>query len=93
MAERHHLRDLVDVTFVNEGSSGETATAFRTFSLEKMAFAWAGAQYFAAGCNLETFGRSFLGFNTFWSSHKKIVRSLKKSAKYRLGILRNQEVI
>jgi hypothetical protein len=70
VAERHALRDAIDICLVHDRSLAETAEALGVFGLGQMAAAGAGAQDFAGGGDFEPLGRGFLRFNTFWTTHK-----------------------
>ena len=70
MAERQVLRDAIHVRFMNRGGATQIAAALRVLALREMPFAGAGAHYFSAGRDFESFGHGLLGLNTFWTSHK-----------------------
>src|SRR6266566_971450 len=70
VAERQVLDDAVGVGFVHDGSFAEPAATFRVFTGEQMASAGVGAQHFAGGGDLETFGYGFLCFDAFGTTHK-----------------------
>ena len=70
MAERHALEDLIFVTFMHNGCASQIATALRTFGLQQMALAGAGAQNLPGGGNFKPLGYCLSRLDTFWSSHK-----------------------
>jgi len=70
----------------------ETAAALWVFCLEQMPFTRVGAQDFASGGNLESFGHRFPCFNAFWTSHNITSLSFLKSADYRFSGDYMQEV-
>ena len=92
VAEGHALLDAINIRGVHNRGFAEGASAFGAFTLKQMASAGAMAQHFAAGRDLEPFGRGLLCFDTFGTSHKILFLS-KKSAQYRHRAVLKQAVI
>ena len=55
---------------MNERSPAESATTLGTLGLTEVTATGAGAQDFAARCDLEALGNRFLCFDAFGTSHK-----------------------
>lgn len=72
MAEGEVLLDAIGVSGVNGEGAPEAAPAFGPLGFAQVAPARPGAQYFAAGRDLEAFGGRFLGLDAFRTSHKSI---------------------
>jgi hypothetical protein len=77
-------------------TAAKLPAAFGTFGLHQVPPTSAQPQHLALGGYFEPLGCRFLRLNTFWSSHKMIRFSSKKSAQYRIltdhkarGILAN----
>jgi len=83
VAEGEILFDAILVCRVDGGRAGEGAAAFGVLGLQKMPFAGARPQDFAAGRNLETFGHGLFRFNAFGTSHKSNPISSKRARNIR----------
>jgi hypothetical protein len=70
MAPREILLNAILVRGMNKGRSPQAATALSIFGLAEVAATGAGAQDFAARCDLEALGDRFLRFDAFGTSHK-----------------------
>jgi hypothetical protein len=68
--EREALLNAVCVGGIHFGGATEAAPSLGVFGLAQVPPARAGAQDFAAGCDLEPLGGGLLGLNAFWTSHK-----------------------
>lgn len=70
MTPREVLLDAIFVRGMDELRAAKSATTFSAFGLTQVAATGAGAQDFAARCDLEALGYRFLRFDAFWTSHK-----------------------
>ena len=64
------LLDAIFVRGVNEGRAPEAAAPLGAFGLTEVPATGAGAQDFAARCDLKALGDRFLRFDAFGTSHK-----------------------
>jgi hypothetical protein len=72
VAERHGLRDAINIGLVHDGGLAETAEAFGVFGLGQVTAAGVVAQHFARGGDLKPLRCGFFGLDAFWTSHKSM---------------------
>ena len=70
MAERKVLFDSINIGFMNEDRTAQSATSFGALALAEMPATGLIAKNLAAGSDLESLGHRFLCFDTFRTSHK-----------------------
>ncbi len=92
MAKRQSLLDAIFICRVDDASATKVSAAFRAFGFGQMTPAGAGAQHLARRRNLKPLRGRFLGLDAFWTSHKRVSFSSKKSAQYRGLENSNQEL-
>jgi len=82
VAERHGLRDAINIRGVHDGHLAETAEALGVFGLCQVTAAGVGTQNLAGGGDFEPLGSGFFGLDAFGTTHKF---SCKKGRKLYAG--------
>lgn len=80
-AEGQVLLNAILVRGMDTSGAAQAAAALGTFGLAEVPPTRTGAEHFSAGRDFESFGRGFLRFDAFGTSHKSAFS--KKSAQYR----------
>jgi hypothetical protein len=78
VAKWQTLFDAIFVGGIHHGGAAEGAPAFGAFALAQVPPASRRPQYFAGASDFEPLGHRFLGFDTFWTSHKSQLSFFKK---------------